>query len=583
MAGKYSNEKNVQILVSLLKKHNIRKVIVNPGTTHISFAHSIRNDDFFEVYSCIDERSTAYMACGLAEESGEPVVITCTGATASRNYIPGLTEAFYRKLPVIAVTGSQHLGRVGQNVAQVIDRSDVLKDMVKCSITADIVNTKEDSWACNLNINKALLECRHRGGGPVHINLVSEYSNDFDIDILPDERKITRIEYKDEMPELTTARNAIFVGAHSKWSDKLTKCVEEFCEKYNAVVLCDHTSNYHGKYRIQGNVVGDRFGSGVEIGKTIETMIHIGNVSGAYMVLEPENVWRVNPDGEIRDTFKKLTHVFEMDELDFFKKYNKKRKEASGMSYFAEWSKAKINFEQMVESKDLPFSNIWLAQNTLGRFPEGSIVHFGILNTLRSWNFFEPRNEIYGYANTGGFGIDGNNSALIGSSLNNPNKMVYGIVGDLAFFYDLNSLGNKEIGNNVRIMLINNGGGGEFHSYRHRASGLGDVSQHLMAADGHNGDKSRNLVRHYATDLGFEYFSASNKQEFLKQVDHFIYDVSDRPMIFEMFVNHDAENEAMRMIDDESAAQIRLKKRKKMIKKAIGSKNIEKIKALRPN
>lgn len=46
-------------------------------------------DSWFEMYSSVDERSAAYMACGMAAESGEVVVLSCTGATASRNYVSG--------------------------------------------------------------------------------------------------------------------------------------------------------------------------------------------------------------------------------------------------------------------------------------------------------------------------------------------------------------------------------------------------------------------------------------------------------------------------------------------------------------
>ena len=95
MSKKYTNEKNIQMLIYLLKVNDIKKIIVNPGTMNMSFVASVQNDDFFEMYSCVDERSACYMACGLAAESGDPVVLTCTGATASRNYMPGLTEAFY--------------------------------------------------------------------------------------------------------------------------------------------------------------------------------------------------------------------------------------------------------------------------------------------------------------------------------------------------------------------------------------------------------------------------------------------------------------------------------------------------------
>lgn len=131
MNHKYTDEINALVLVSLLKEHNIRKIIASPGTTNISFVGSVQIDPYFDVYSAVDERAAAYMACGLAEESGEPVVLSCTGATASRNYIPGLTEAFYRHLPVLAVTSIQHCGRVGNHVAQVIDRSVQFPDMIK--------------------------------------------------------------------------------------------------------------------------------------------------------------------------------------------------------------------------------------------------------------------------------------------------------------------------------------------------------------------------------------------------------------------------------------------------------------------
>ena len=76
------------ILLALLKAHGIRKVIASPGTTNIALVASMQQDPYFQMYSAADERSAAYMACGLAAESGEPVVLSCTGATASRNYLP---------------------------------------------------------------------------------------------------------------------------------------------------------------------------------------------------------------------------------------------------------------------------------------------------------------------------------------------------------------------------------------------------------------------------------------------------------------------------------------------------------------
>ena len=121
----YTAARNTQIVLYLLKAHGIRKVIASPGTQNMSLVLSMQQDPFFEMYSAADERSAAYMACGLSAESGEPVVLSCTGATASRNYVPGLTEAFYRHLPVVAITSTQHITSVGHDIPQVIDRSTI--------------------------------------------------------------------------------------------------------------------------------------------------------------------------------------------------------------------------------------------------------------------------------------------------------------------------------------------------------------------------------------------------------------------------------------------------------------------------
>lgn len=66
----YSVEKHVQMLVNLMKQHNIKKVIASPGMKNMPFVASVQFDPFFEVFSCVDERSAVYMACGMAQASG---------------------------------------------------------------------------------------------------------------------------------------------------------------------------------------------------------------------------------------------------------------------------------------------------------------------------------------------------------------------------------------------------------------------------------------------------------------------------------------------------------------------------------
>ena len=172
----YTDERNVQIVIALLKAHGIKKVIASPGTTNLTFIGSIQNDPFFEIYSSVDERSAAYIACGMASESGEPVALSCTGATASRNYMPALTEAFYRRLPILAITS--HCGEDWLNNLrpQQIDRKQGPSDVFVGRYYANFVKDNRDFNACVQEVNRALLSLTKRDGGPVLLNLYTNLS-----------------------------------------------------------------------------------------------------------------------------------------------------------------------------------------------------------------------------------------------------------------------------------------------------------------------------------------------------------------------------------------------------------------------
>ena len=580
MGHYYSDEKNVQMLIYLMKSHGVKKVIVSPGATNITFVASLQQDPYFELYSVADERSAAYMACGLAAESGEPVALSCTGATASRNYIPGLTEAYYRKLPVLAITSTQHTGRIGQLCPQVIDRSVIQKDIAVMSVQIPMIHSSDDEWDCNVKLNTALLALKHRGGGPVHINLSTEYTRQFDVKSLPEFRVIRRVQVDDHFPEIEAKRVGIFVGAHLAWSEELTNAVDAFCEQYNGAVLCDHTSNYHGKYRVQFNLVAAQTNHFYETRK-MDLLIDMGEMSGAYMGLEPKEVWRVNPDGQVRDTWKKMTRIFDMEERVFFQKYvEAKTGHEKNIEYY---QSCKQQYDEiMMQMPELPFSNDWIAQVTASQLPENSVLHLGILNTLRSWNFFEIPETVTCFCNTGGFGIDGIVSTFIGSALANPSKLHFCVVGDLAFFYDLNAISNHNVLHNVRILLINNGCGTEFKNYNHFAAQFGDDADPYIAAMGHYGQKSPRLVRDYATDLGFTYLTASNKEEYRAILDQFVNpEMADKPMLLEVFTDHRDESDALNLInhvvvDPPTATDVA----KKLAKGLLGDKGVQTLKRL---
>ena len=546
----YSNDKTTQILISLLKSHGIRKVVVSPGTTNMCFVASIQHDTFFDLYSSIDERSAAYIACGLSHESDEPVVITCTEATASRNYLPGLTEAFYRKLPILVITGFHNTDYTGHLQTQVIDRTHFPVDTVRISVTAKTCKNSKDEWIVMININKAILALSHNGGGPAHINLQFPGNVGFDTKKLPPVKVIRRITSDNSFPRLPDGRIAIYVGSHKKWSEKLVRAVEEFCDIYNAVVLCDSTSGYNGKYCIRFSIVTTQKNIQSELFSP-DLLIHIGEVSGdTYTQLKfrsAKTTWRVNEDGEVRDLFRNLEFIFQMSETNFFTYYlnNKKEDNCVSNSFFSECEELK----NIIHSKlsEFKFSNLWIAQQLSSHLPSNASIHLGIFNSLRSWNMNELPFGVTSDCNVGGFGIDGTISTALGSALAQPDRLFFCICGDLAFFYDMNTLGNRHFPNNIRIMVINNGRGIEFRNYGHPAYSLGESADPFISAAGHFENKS--IIQSYVEALGFKYLTASDKDSFTKAYPIFLdnyYLV--KPIVFEVFTETYDESESLRML-----------------------------------
>lgn len=574
----YSAERNVQIVVALLKEHGIKKIVASPGSTNVTFVGSIQQDPYFEIYSSVDERSAAYIACGLAAECGEPVAISCTGATASRNYFPALTEAFYRKLPILAITSTQDECKIGHLIPQIIDRSCQPKDTVKHSVHLHTVKDADDEWYCIVKANEAMLALKHHGTGPVHINLTTTYSADFSVMKLPEVRKIERFMSWEmaQFPDVPQGKVLIYVGSHFRMSDGLIRAIDYFCEAYNAAVIVEPTSNYNGNFRVAYQLVAQQ--SIKKQNADADLLIHIGEMSDmGFLAGNPKQVWRVNEDGKLVDRFRSLKAVFEMTEQSFFEYYAPLGNVHSNTLYLSLKEECERVFEKMPE---LPFSHLYVAQRLHDKFPTASTLHLGILSPLRSWGYFPLPKDMEVYCNQGGFGIDGNMSSMLGASLFNPEKIYYAVVGDLSFFYDMNVLGNRHIGNNVRILLINNALGAEFHLFKQLNSTKVNNIDRYLSAGGHFGKQSPLVVKHLAEDWGYEYLCASSKDDFEKEYKRFITpELTGKPMIFEVFTDVNDENDALyKVCHIETSAKSEIKN---LVKTYMGERVLSSIRKIR--
>ena len=541
----YTDDKASQIVLALLKKYGIKRIVISPGTTNVPISRAVQLDSFFEAYSVVDERGAAYFATGLAFATGEPVAISCTGATASRNYLSGLTEAYYRNLPVIALTSQHHSPAHMDLLPQVTDRRVSQNDVKRFAALLPMVKDEQDMRTCVTLVNKALQTTLSGGGGPVHINIPVSNLYGFTTKTLPD---VTKISYHtaEDLPadalskELAGKKVGVFIGAHRPFSRESLAAVNRFVKAYDATVFYDHTSSYTGRNRILTSVAGDL----LQISDLPDVIVDLGSVCGDYSaarLFRGRPTWRISEDGEYynRQNLQDLRRVFACSERLFFDSLSQF---SGGGRYFSSLKKQVAS----IKIPTLPLSNTYISSRLATAVPKRSFLHMGILNSLRNMDFFEVDKTVITSCNVGGFGIDGALSTLIGQSVSDTSRLAFCLLGDLAFFYDMNALGIRHVNRNLRILMVNNGRGAEFRLNKDLERQWGSDTDEFISAAGHFGS-----CQAWSEAMGFRYLRATTKDEFDALLGDFCNpDIAafPKPVVFEVFTDIADEQQALHHI-----------------------------------
>lgn len=575
----YTNVRNVQILISLLKQFGIKHFVNSPGTRNTPLVHSIENDPFFICYSIVDERSAAYFALGIAEALNVPVCVTCTAATATCNYMPAIKEASERNIQLIALTADRELYPMFHMQDQSIDQIDMYRGYTKYSVDIPEVKNLEDEWFANRSINEALLELNHNGSGPIQINYRVPSWGDFSVTELKKERKIDRLSKNIDwnyIRDILKSKKKILLYIGSNYSEEyknqLNSQVKDFFEKYNATVFVDHFSNIVLEDSLNSPTIAESL-TRTEIDNLIpDLIITFGDIfySPMKFIFDGRNQnfehWHISNDAMVNDGFKNLTKIFECSAIEFLESVNKIDRKNDKI-YYMKW---KERFDKL-KYPDLTFTNFSVIRDVVTKIPSNSIVHMSVLNSIRLSNYFPMQENVSCFANIGADGIDGALSTFLGQA-RKTNKLAFLIVGDLSYLYDLNaSINIKD--NNIRILVVNNYAGAEFHK-NFGLTMIPTLNLHIAAGHHTKISQCRNI-----TDA--EYLSASNQDELNSALEIFMKQ-SDKPIILETFSDADKDAKTLKEYWTINVNEIiTLKRRiKKSIKGIVGEKGIYIIKKI---
>lgn len=582
----YTDLKPYQIIIGLLKKFGIKHCVLSAGSRNVPFVHSIEEDPFFHCYSVVDERSAGYFALGLAQELNEPVVISCTSSTATCNYWPPVAEAFYQGVPILVMTSDRDPAMLGQWEDQMIDQVGMYDRHVKKSVNLPLVNNRDDEIYCQRLVNEALLELNHHGTGPVHINIPTKnYSNSFPCNKIMDVTKIDRL-CLDDSKELWLAkinrlkkakRILVTCGQASYVSEKLQKEIKEFFQLYNAAVSVEYMSNIELEEALNTVVCMDsRFTISKKTKELMpEIVISFGGQIFSSMKEQLRKFagefehWLVQEDGRVVDMYKSLTTVFECKPEYFFDLCVSQA--GKGMKNDRVYYQQFKEYVDTVQIPEFPFSHVYAIKEVVEKIKSDSILHLSINDSIRITNFFKLNSRIKVYANIGTHGIDGCLSSFLGQAAVS-NKPSYLIIGDLAFFYDMNAMRLRHIGKNAHILLVNNNGGSEFYfnqMYQNEASDLHTTARHSTQAEG------------WVKSNQFIYLSAHDKESMRIALETFMRDDLDKPVFLEVFTEMKTDSDVIydffNLSRPRDVKSETIRKSKSFLKATIGQENALKI------
>lgn len=555
----YSNKENVNILTSLLLEYGVSDAVVCPGSRNAPIVHNLSVCEAIRCRPVTDERSAAFYALGLAIATRRPTVVCVTSGSALLNVMPAVAEAAYQHVPLVVISADRPQQWIDQLDGQTIPQSDALGRFVRKAVQLPEPHNDEERWLCRRLVNEAMHLATCRQGAPVHINVpISEPLFEFSTEQLPQLSRFNNIkraainDASMDMPDAfhNATRPMIVIGqlAHGTISHET---IRSLSEKY--VVMSEPLSNpsymtIHFDEAIRYIVSDNSSINDDEDDKTAyypDYVIYVGNT----LVSKPARRFLRNakapsclitPDAaDIHDPLMTLTDIVECDtvsinallaslcdapDTDERCRFHDRWQSfldacaAHADAYAPEYSQmATVKyFEEQLADLDIDIC-----------------VHYANSSAVRLACIYAQH---YVWCNRGVNGIEGSLSTAAGFSLA-THDMTVCVIGDLSFFYDQNALWNSNLRGNLRIILLNNRGGGIFR----QLPGLSDSP----AADDLVMASHENTAQGICTQNDIGYMSAKNMDEMQIGIVTLLTRESERPMLLEVFTDSNDDVKAL--------------------------------------
>lgn len=504
-------------VAEICRFHGVEAAVLCPGSRCAPLTLAFTRTEGIRCLSVVDERSAAFIALGMAETTGKPVVLVCTSGTAVLNFGPALAEAFYRRVPLVVLTADRPQRLVGQQDGQTMEQPGVYTNFIRAAyrLDGDIATDAELAFL-HRTVNAALIQAQGAAPGPVHINISFEEP----LYRLAEQASPARCIRLLKTP--AGIRSLLRSVPHSRWmvlvgSRKKSAVENELLQRLggSVPVLSEAVSNLWGEHTVpNANEVMRTALPAEKESLAPEVLVTVGEgiVSKQLKIFlrahKPKFHLHIDPAGELIDTYQSLTHVLAVPPSEAFEAIAEHTATVADAAFLAGWKQSSQSTAGRVDAlvAGMDFGDMRAMDFIARHIPPGVIVHVANSMPVRYLNLFSSLlpadTEVF--CNRGTSGIDGSISTAVGNGAGSG-KPVWVITGDLSFQYDGNALWNGLVSADMRILIVNNSGGGIFRLIEGPSS-VPELTERFEV-------RTQSSARHKAAQYGLDYVAAASAPE----------------------------------------------------------------------
>jgi 2-succinyl-5-enolpyruvyl-6-hydroxy-3-cyclohexene-1-carboxylate synthase len=472
-------------IAEICAQKGMRDVILSPGSRCAPLTLAFVRQPAILSRTISDERSAAFMAIGMSQQTLRTTGLVCTSGSAAFNYAPAVAEAFYQQIPLLILTADRPPEWIDQLDGQTIRQENIYGKHVKASFTLPVDHAHPDSkWHIERIISEAINLTQSKPYGPIHINIpfmepfypTDEKPVKYDTGVkIIAQTKVSKTLGENDLQDLIKSFHSygkkLIIAGQSPYNKKQKEIVSSFSEHFFIPVVTDVISNHQQEESIMFHDVFLNQKPTVLTSLQPDLLITFGNsvisknLKGFIRKYKPREHWHIQASGYHPDTYQSLTKIIACEPGYFFEKLIEDKKEKPDSLFLKIWEHEEEKAKTRINSffQNAAFGEFEAIKKILESIPDHSVLHLANSMTVRYVNYIGIPSDknIEVNCNRGTSGIDGVISTAYGAALS-TNKLVTVITGDMAFFYDRNAFWNNYMPNNLRIVILNNHGGGIF-------------------------------------------------------------------------------------------------------------------------